>query len=178
MTALPLAALFTLGLLLPPGLQGQPLADPGERRTPILVGLATQILFDPTTYAPTIIAYDAASRDWASSQVFFQHGYLERNPKFTASGLPTDLPLGYEAGRRVILKDALVHLQVSAVHNAASRSFEWMLIDRFPERRTLVRIVGWIERSVFASYLTYELSSQHYRQAGENARLAVTFSLP
>jgi hypothetical protein len=143
-----------------------------EQRSPFLATLAKQIVFDPTTYAPTLIAYDATMRDWKTSQAFFQNGYLERNPRFTLSGLPNDRPLSYQAGRRVILKDAFIHLQLSTVHNATSRSLERMLMGRFPEKRTLISVLGWIERTVFASYLAYELSHQHYRQASENERLA------
>jgi hypothetical protein len=154
------------------------LAAQDERRSPFLVDLAKEVAFDPTTYAPTIIAYDAATRDWNSSQIFFQHGYLERNPKFTLSGLPNDVPLSYDAGRRVILKDAFVHLQVSAIHNATTRVLERMLSEQFPERRKLIRVLGWIERSVFASYLAYELSHRHYEQASTNKRVAVQFTLP
>lgn len=148
------------------------LAAQDEERSPFLVDLAKGIVFDPTTYAPAVIAYDGRMRDWHSSQVFFQNGYLERNPKFTATGLPYDTPLSYNAGRQVILKDALVHLQVSAIHNATSRTLERVLMERFPEKRKLIRVLGWVERSAFASYLSYQLSHQHYRQARENERLA------
>jgi hypothetical protein len=143
-----------------------------ERDSPFVATLAKQIVFDPTTYAPALIAYDATMRDWKTSQPFFQNGYLERNPRFTLSGLPNDQPLSYDAGRRVILKDALVHLQLSAVHNVTSRSLERMLLGRFPEKRKLIRVLGWVERTVFASYLAYELSHKHYRQASDNERLA------
>jgi hypothetical protein len=143
-----------------------------EQRSSFLASLVKGVVFDPTTYAPAIISYDARMRDWNSSQVFFQNGYLERNPKFTATGLPQDTPLSYAEGRQVILRDALIHLQVSAVHNATTRTLERMLIERFPQKRKLIRVLGWIERTAFASYLSYQLSHQHYRQARENVRLA------
>ncbi len=149
-----------------------PLAAQDDQRSSFLADVAKGIAFDPTTYAPAIVAYDGRMRDWRTSQPFFERGYLERNPKFTATGFSYDTPLSYEDGRRVILKDALIHLQVSAVHNATSRTLEYMLIDRFPEKRKLIRVLGWIERSAFASYLGYELSHRHYQQARENERLA------
>ena len=37
------------------------------------------VVFDPTTYAPAVISYDATMRDWNTSQPFFQNGYVERN---------------------------------------------------------------------------------------------------
>jgi hypothetical protein len=46
------------------------------------------------------------------------------------------------------------------------------LIDRFPQRRKLVRTLGWIERSAFASFMAYHLSSQHYQQAAANQAYA------
>lgn len=151
------------------------LAAQDEQRSSFLASLAREVAFDPTTYAPAAIAYDGRMRDWKTSQPFFQHGYLEKNPLFTVSGLPNDTPLGYEAGRRVILKEALVHLQVSAVHNFTSRTVERMLLERFPEKRTFIRVLGWIERTAFASYLAYELSHRHYQQARENQRLAASY---
>ncbi len=142
-----------------------------EQRSPFLLDLAKEVIFDPTTYAPTIIAYDATMRDWNSSQIFFENGYLERNPKFTVSGRPNDVPMSYDAGRRVILKDAFIHMQVSGIHNATTRIFERMLMERYPENRKLIRVLGWVERSVFASYLAYQLSHKHYEQAGANKRV-------
>jgi len=164
-----LMLLVIASLCLPSTLSAQ-----DDRRPSFLAELARGVAFDPTTYAPAIITYDARMRDWKTSQIFFQHGYLERNPKFTATGLPYDTPLTYEAGREVILRDAVVHLQVSAIHNAGTRSLERVLIERHPDKRTLIRVLGWIERTAFASYLAYQLSHQHYRQARENQRLAVT----
>ena len=59
-----------------------------------------RVVFDPTTYAPAVIAYDGTMRDWNTSQPFFRHGYNERNERFTLSGLPNDRPLSYEVGQR------------------------------------------------------------------------------
>ena len=131
-----------------------------------------RVVLDPTTYAPAVIAYDGTMRDWNTSQPFFRHGYYERNERFTLSGLPNDRPLSYEAGQRRILNDALVTLEMSLINNVSSQIFERVLIDRFPERRKLVRTLGWIERSAFASFMAYHLSSQHYQQAAANQAYA------
>ena len=131
-----------------------------------------RVVFDPTTYAPAVIAYDGTMRDWNTSQPFFRHGYFERNERFTLSGLPNDRPVSYEIGQRRILNDAFVTLEMSLINNVSSQVFERVLIDRFPERRKLVRTLGWIERSTFASFMAYRLSAQHYRQATVNQAYA------
>jgi hypothetical protein len=131
-----------------------------------------RVVFDPTTYAPAVIAYDGTMRDWNTSQPFFRNGYVERNERFTLSGLPNDRPLSYEGGRRRILNDAFVTLEMSLINNVGSQVFERILIDRFPEQRKLVRTLGWIERSAFASFMAYHLSAQHYRQAAANQAYA------
>jgi hypothetical protein len=135
-------------------------------------GLIRGVVLDPTTYAPAVIAYDATMRDWDSSQVFFEHGYRERNARFTLSGRPNDLPVSYEVGQRRILGDSLVMLQASALNNVSSRIVERVLMKRYPHHRRLVKAAGWVERITFASVLSYRLSVQHYRQANHNTTLA------
>ena len=127
-----------------------------------------RVVLDPTTYAPAVIGYDATMRDWDTSQPFFRNGYNEHNERFTLSGLPNDRPVSYEVGRRPILSDALVTAEMSLVNNFTGQVFERVLIDRFPTQRKLVRTLGWIERSAFASFMAYHLSAQHYRQAAAN----------
>jgi len=144
-----------------------------DRQQPsLLTDVAKRVLLDPTTYAPAILEYDATMRDWNSSQAFFQNGFAESNWHFTVTGRANDTAVGYEAGRRQILHDALMHLQVTAVHNVASGVIEHVLIDRYPERRRLLRTIGWIERMAFSSWTAYQLASPHYRQWRENERLA------
>jgi len=127
-----------------------------------------RVVFDPTTYAPAVVAYDATVRDWKSSQVFFRNGYFENNGRFTISGRPDDVPISYAAGRNRILMDALINLQLSVVNEVADQAFEGMLANRFPDHRRLVRTLGWMERIWFASFISYKLSEAHYRQAAEN----------
>jgi hypothetical protein len=136
-----------------------------------------RVIFDPTTYAPAVIAYDATMRDWNTSQPFFRHGFMEHNERFTLTGRPNDVPMSYGDGQRRILTDALVNLQMSVINNVADQLFERMLITRFPEHRKLVRTFGWIERVTFGSYMSYQLSAQHYRQATMNAQRAQQMGL-
>ena len=102
-----------------------------------------RVVLDPTTYAPAIVAWKATRLDWQSSQVFFQHGFLEANPRFTASGLAGDTAMSYAAGNRQILADAMVNLQVSVIHNVSGQVIERLLRQRYPNHRTLVRAIGW-----------------------------------
>jgi hypothetical protein len=41
---------------------------------------------------------------------------------------------------------------------------EQVLLEKYPDHPKLVKTLGWIERSVFASYWSYRLSSAHFRQ--------------
>jgi len=135
-------------------------------------GIFKRVVLDPTTYAPAVIAYDATMRDWNTSQPFFRNGYYERNERFTLSGLPNDRPVSYEVGRQRILSDAFVTVEMSVINNFTGQVFERVLIDRFPTHRKLVRTIGWIERSAFASFMAYHLSAQHYSQAAANQAYA------
>jgi hypothetical protein len=139
--------------------------------------VAKRVVLDPTTYAPAVIAYDATMRDWNSSQVFFANGYIERNPRFTFSGRPYDVPVAYGVGTERIRSDAFKTFQVSLVHNVTASIIERTLVTRYPEHRTLFRVLGWIERSAASSYLAYMLSNQHYRQWRVNEQEAARLGL-
>ena len=130
------------------------------------------VIFDPTTYAPALISYDATMRDWNTSQAFFQNGYIERNARFTRTGLSNDRPVSYQVGRSQIMRDTLTTLGVSAVQNATSRIVEQALLAKYPSHRKTVKTIGWIQRIGIASVMTYKLSAPHYRQAGINAQQA------
>ena len=131
-----------------------------------------RVVLDPTTYAPAIVGWGATRLDWQSSQVFFQHGFLEANPRFTASGLGGDTAMSYAAGNRQIFADAMVNLQVSVIHNVSGQVIERLLRQRYPNHRTLVRAIGWIERSSMASYWSYRQAAGHFRQWQDNERSA------
>ena len=130
------------------------------------------VAFDPTTFAPAITSYTAERLDWKSSQVFFQHGFLEHNPQFTVSGLPDDVPISYGAGKRVIARNSLEDLASSLVNNIATRIVERTLTQRHPRREKLIRTIGWIERISFAVSLASVQSANHFRQWRRNERLA------
>jgi hypothetical protein len=133
------------------------------------------VAFDPTTYAPVVIAYYATVRDWNTSQPLFEHGMYEMNPRFTVSGLPNDKPISHADGKRQIFGDAFLNLDVSAVSNAAEQVVERMLVKRYPDHRKLVRGLGWVQRIALSSYLSYQLSIQHFRQAQLNEQMALKF---
>jgi len=133
--------------------------------------LIRNVAGDPTTYAPAAIGYVATRLDWASSQPLFRHGFVEGNGRFTVSGYANDVPIGYGTGQRRILIDALKNVGPSLVNNAASRTVERALIQRYPTHKRLVRTIGWIERISFASVMSYHLSAKHFRQWRTNERL-------
>jgi hypothetical protein len=101
----------------------------------------TQVVSDPTTFAPAITSYTAERLDWKSSQLFFQQGYLEHNAQFTLSGYPDDVPISYSAGKEVILKNSLEDLGASLVNNVAARIVERTLVARHPKRENITAVV-------------------------------------
>jgi hypothetical protein len=131
------------------------------------------VVFDPTTYAPAIVTYGATRLDWESSQVFFQHGFVEHNARYTVSGVSDNVAISHRAGNLRIATDSLaVLLQLSLVHNVTQRVIERVLIRRYPNHQKFFRVVGLVERIVGASYLSIALSAKHVRQWQENERLA------
>jgi hypothetical protein len=148
-----------------------------EHRTSPIAAAIKGVLLDPTTYAPAAIGYDATMRDWNTSQPFFENGYVEHNARFTLTGRADASAIGYVAGRNQILKDALGAFEISAAQNFGSRLVEGGLMARYPQHRTLIRTVGWIQRIAIASAMSYHLSAGHYRQAEANAQLAVQLGL-
>ncbi len=133
-----------------------------------LATIVKQLVLDPTTYAPAVIAYDATVRDWNTSQPLFQHGFMESNPRFTISGLPNDVPVSYSEGMRRIASDAAGNLGMSLFNNFTDRIVERTLMMRYPDHRKMIRSVNWIERVAFSASMSYVLSIQHFRQAQSN----------
>jgi hypothetical protein len=146
--------------------------DERESTSSFLKNVAKGVVLDPTTYVPAALSYDSTMRDWNTSQTFFQHGFLEQNARFTISGLPNDKAVSYGEGRSRIFRDAMTTLQVSVLNNLTSRVFEETLMERYPHHRKVVKTLGWIERTAFASSMAYILSNQHYRQWKSNEALA------
>jgi hypothetical protein len=151
--------------------------EDGKQNAPA-VGIAKGVVADPTTYLPAVLFFASLRLDWASSQPLFQHGFVEGNARYTVSGYPHDVPVSYSAGNRRIAADALMSLSTMVMHNAANQTIERLLIDRFPAHRKLLTRIGWMERSAFASYLSYQLSAAHFRQWQLNESLASQLAYP
>lgn len=144
-----------------------------NRTVPSLMVEATkQTLLDPTTYAPAGLLYVSSRLDWNSSQVFFAHGDLEQNPRYTISGLPHDLPVSYQQGNKQLLTDALSVASVSAVNNVVAHFTVDAMVIRNPAHRKMWKALGWIERTAVASSMSYVLSVQHFRQWQMNEQIA------
>lgn len=147
-------------------------APRGETDRPVLTEVARRVVLDPTTYATAAIVYSSLHLDWKSSQPMFQAGYNEAHPGYTRSGLANDVPVDYGEGRRRNQKLALQLFGRSVANNAISALVERALIARAPRHRKLIRTLGWIERTVFASYFSYVLSVQHFEQWKKNEAMA------
>ena len=146
-----------------------------ETDTNLFWDVTKAVVLDPTTYAPAALSYTAMRLDWNSSQPLFQNGWVEQNHRFTISGRPNDLPISYADGNRKIRNMALLHLQESVVNNAATNLFERVLAERYPQHRKLFKVLSWVERIAFASYVSYAASANHFKQAGRNRQMAIQF---
>lgn len=144
----------------------------GDQPRPFAWDVARAVLIDPTTFAPAVISYSAIQEDWKTSQILFAHGWLEQNPRFTISGRANDVPVGYGEGTKRARIAALGVLQYSTANNASVAAVERLLVARYPQRKTLIRTLSWVERIAFASILTYRNSAAHLRQASTNRRQA------
>ena len=133
------------------------------------------VVFDPTTYAPATLSYTSMKMDWDSSQTLFRNGWVEQNHRFTISGRPNELPVSYAEGNRRIRQMALLHLQESLVNNAAANIFERVLAAKYPQHRKLFKVLSWVERIGFASYVSYMASANHFRQTERNRQMAIQF---
>lgn len=133
------------------------------------------VVFDPTTYAPATLSYTSMKLDWDTSQPLFRHGWVEQNHRFTISGRPNDRPVSYAEGSKRIRRMALLHLQESLINNVAANVFERVLAERYPQHRKLFKVLSWVERIAFASYVSYVASASHFRQAERNRLLAAEY---
>ncbi len=138
----------------------------------LLKDTAKDVALDPTTYGPAGVTSFGKQKDWDSSQIFFQNGYIENNPDFTANGLPYDKPVSYAAGNREVIKLSLPVLELSAVNNVAISISQRTLIRSYPNHKKLIKSIGWIEKIAMASYLSYKYSHNNFRQWQTNNELA------
>ena len=162
--------LFSLMMLTPVIASAQ-----AETDTNVFWDVTKAVVFDPTTYAPATLTYTSMKMDWDSSQTLFRNGWVEQNHRFTVSGRQNDLPISFADGNKKIRNMALLHLQESLVNNTAANVFERVLAERYPQHRTLFKVLSWVERIAFASYVSYAASSNHFKQAERNRQLAIQF---
>ena len=168
-------AIKRLGLLLVMILTPALASAQGETDSNVFWDVTKAVVFDPTTYAPATLSYTSMKMDWESSQALFRNGWVEQNHLFTVSGRPNDLPLSFADGNKKIRHMALLHLQESIVNNVAANIFERVLAEKYPDHRKLFKVLSWVERIGFASYVSYAASANHFRQTGRNRQLAVQF---
>jgi hypothetical protein len=146
-----------------------------ETDTNLFWDVTKAVVFDPTTYAPATLSYTSMKMDWDSSQTLFRNGWVEQNHRFTVSGRPNDLPVSFADGNTKIRNMALLHLQESIINNTAANLFERVLAERYPQHRKLFKVLSWVERIAFASYVSYAASANHFKQTQRNRRLAIQY---
>ena len=146
-----------------------------EADSNIVWDVTKAVLFDPTTYAPATLSYTSMKMDWNSSQPLFRNGWVEQNRRFTLSGRANDVPVSYAEGNKRIRQMALLHLQESLINNVAANVFERVLADKYPQHRKLFKVLSWVERIAFASYVSYVASSSHFKQTERNRQLALDY---
>jgi len=127
---------------------------------------------DPATYAPGPLKYESMRLDWESSQIFFQHGFVERNARYTVSGRSNDVAISHAAGNRRLALDSLKVLGEAATASVGERLAEGLLIRRYPQHRKALLVAGHAVRIIGSSYLSYASSMAHLRQWRRNERLA------
>jgi hypothetical protein len=146
----------------------------GAESRPLFSETFSRVFKDPTTYALPPIVYAAHRLDWDSSQKLFAYGYLEANPKFTLTGRVDDLPISHAAGNRRILRYSASMIGRSILNNSITAIVERRLIERHPEKRKLIRALGWIERSLVTAYWSYRLTHNQVAQWQDNERVLAT----
>jgi len=146
-----------------------------ETDTNVFWDVTKAVVFDPTTYAPATLTYTSMKMDWDSSQTLFRNGWVEQNHRFTVSGRPNDLPISFADGNKKIRNMALLHLQESLINNTAANVFERVLSNRYPQHRKFFKVLSWVERIAFASYVSYAASANHFKQAERNRQLVIQF---
>jgi hypothetical protein len=170
MRAMSLLLVLSMTVLIPVVASAQAKDD-----TNLFWDLTKAVVFDPTTYAPATLSYTSMKMDWDSSQTLFRNGWMEQNRRFTVSGRANDLPVSHAEGNKRIRRMALLHLQGSLINNTAANIFERILTERYPQHRNVFKVLSWVERIAFASYMSYAVSANHFRQAQRNRQLAVQY---
>lgn len=146
-----------------------------ETDSNIFWDVAKAVVFDPTTYAPATLSYTSMKMDWESSQALFRNGWVEQNHRFTVSGRSNDLPVSFGDGNKKIRQMALLHLEESIINNTAANLFERVLAEKYPQHRKLFKVLSWVERVAFASYVAHAASANHFKQTERNRQLALQY---
>ncbi len=135
-------------------------------------GVAKDVVLDPTTYGPFGASWLGKQLDWNSSQIFFEHGFVESNSDFTINGLPYDKPISYGAGSRKVILISLPVLQLSLINNAGVSVAGRLLMRRYPKHRKLIKTIGWVEKIAVNGYIGYKYSHRNFRQWQTNKNVA------
>src|SRR6266853_6251200 len=107
----PLRLVATLVMFLTFALAGAQFAfAQDEKKSSAFADVVKGVVFDPTTYAPAVIGYDATMKDWNTSQPFFQNGFVEHNARFTVTGRSDNAAWSYTGGKDQNLKHAVAAL--------------------------------------------------------------------
>jgi hypothetical protein len=146
-----------------------------DSETNVVWNVTKAVVLDPTTYAPATLSYTSMRMDWDTSQTLFRHGWVEQNHRFTISGRTNDRPVSFAEGNRRIRNMALLHLQESVINNVAANVFQHVLAEKYPQHRKMFKVLSWVERIAFASYVSYVASANHFKQADRNRQLAREF---
>ena len=140
--------------------------------SPSVSAIIKTVARDPATYAPVALKYVAMRLDWESSQIFFRHGFVEHNARYTVSGLNDDVAVSHATGQRRLAMDSLRLFARTVPQNVAERATEALFIRRFPQHRKLFLVAGQAARIAGASYLAYSWSRPNLGQWHRNERLA------
>ena len=146
-----------------------------ETESNIFWDVTKAVVFDPTTYAQATLSSTSMRMDWNSSQTLFRNGWVEQNHRFTISGRPNDIPVSFGDGNKRIRHMALLHLQESIINNTAANLFERVLAEKYPQHRKLFKVLSWVERVAFASYVSYAASANHFKQTERNRQMAAQY---
>jgi hypothetical protein len=50
-----------------------------------------------------------------------------------------------------------------------------VLTEKYPQHRKLFKVLSWVERIAFASYVSYAASANHFKQSERNRQLAIQY---
>ena len=137
--------------------------------------ITRSVVFDPTTYAPATLAYTSMNLRLAELSAAVPQWLGRAEPSFYGERPAERYSRQLYGRERKIRQMALLHLQESIVNNAAANIFERVLAEKYPQHRKLFKVLSWMERIAFASYVSYMASANHFKQAERNRQLAIQY---